>query len=126
MATTEQLQAQIQHLAHTDGARVASRAATGKGGPDCLTLINNRGVAKREKSKGDEAHYLTRNIKTEAFIFSALPDMDQVLAWAEDQDAQITSADITNRFGTGAADEIERKEDKAAQLHAATQTEGRY
>ena len=35
-------------------------------------------------------------------MFSVFPEMEQVLAWAEDQDAQITSADITNRFGTGA------------------------
>ena len=47
--------------------------------------------------------------------------MERVLAWAEDQETQITSTEITDRFGTGAADAVEGVQDKSAQLYAVMQ-----
>ena len=90
-------------------------------GGDRLTLIDNRGVAKPEKFKGDEPHCLKWKIRIESFIFSVFPEMERVLAWAEDQETQITSTEITDRFGTGAADAVEGVQDKSAQLYAVMQ-----
>ena len=66
-----------------------------------LTLVDNRGVAKPDKFKGDEANYLQWKTKTESFIFSVFPELERALEWAEEQEAAISMAQVRAAFGSG-------------------------
>ena len=88
-----------------------------------LTLVDNRGVAKPDKFKGDEANYLQWKTKTESFIFSVFPELERALEWAEEQEAAISMAQVRAAFGSGGAQgEIEGYENKFAQLYAVMQS----
>ena len=52
-----------------------------------LTLVDNRGVAKPDHFNGEEVNYLQWNTKTENFIFSVLPELEEkALEWAAEQE----------------------------------------
>ena len=87
-----------------------------------LTLVDNRGVAKPEKLKGDECSYIQWKTKTESFIFSVFPELERALAWAEEQEAPISMAQTRAAFGPGGTQgEIEGLENKLAQVYAVLQ-----
>ena len=87
-----------------------------------LTLVDNRGVAKPEKFKGDEGSYIQWKTKTESFIFSVFPELERPLAWAEVQEAPISMAQIRAEFGPGGAqEEVDGLENKIAQVYAVLQ-----
>ena len=87
-----------------------------------MTLIDNRGVAKPEKFKGDEGNYLHWKMKTESFILSVFPELEKPLAWAEEQEAAVSMAQIRAEFGPGGAQgEVEGLEHKVAQVYAVLQ-----
>ena len=52
-----------------------------------------------EKFDGREESFLYWRTKLEAFVTSIYPDFDQVLAWAEEEDSEITPADLRAAFG---------------------------
>ncbi|CAE7256390.1 CACNA1B [Symbiodinium sp. CCMP2592] len=88
-----------------------------------LTLVDNRGVAKPDRFKGEESHYLQWKTKTESFIFSVFPELEKALEWAEEQEAAISMAQVRAAFGTGGAQgEIDGYENKFAQLYAVLQS----
>ena len=87
-----------------------------------LTLVDNWGVAKPEKFKGDEGSYIQWKTKTESFIFSVFPELERPLAWAEVQEAPVSMAQIRAEFGPGGAqEEVDGLENKIAQVYAVLQ-----
>ena len=87
-----------------------------------LTLVDNRGVAKPEKFKGDEGSYIQWKTKTESFIFSVFPELERPLAWAEVQEAPVSMAQIRAEFGPGGVqEEVDGLENKIAQVYAVLQ-----
>ena len=73
-----------------------------------VTLIDNRGVGKPEKFVGKENEsFLRWKIKLESFIYSIFPELEKVLAWAEDQDSTVTLDRARAAFGIGTAEPVE-------------------
>ena len=87
-----------------------------------VTLIDNRGVGKPEKIVGKENEsFLRWKIKLESFIYSIFPELEKVLAWAEDQDSTVTLDRARAAFGIGTAEPVEDLEEKGAQVYGVLQ-----
>ena len=87
-----------------------------------VTLIDNRGVGKPEKFVGKENEsFLRWKIKLESFIYSIFPELEKVLAWAEDQDSTVTLDRAGAAFGIGTAEPVEDLEEKGAQVYGVLQ-----
>ena len=86
-----------------------------------LTLIDNRGVAKPDKFGSKDEGFLRWKIRTESFILSVFPELEEALTWAEEHETSITKADVDAEFGATTAGEIEEIHDKSAQVFAVLQ-----
>eukprot|EP00434_Breviolum_minutum_P043440 symbB.v1.2.038727.t1/scaffold6145.1/size20566/2 len=86
-----------------------------------LTLIDNRGVAKPDKFGSKDEGFLRWKIRTESFILSVFPELEEALTWAEEHESSITKADVDAEFGATTAGEIEEIHDKSAQVFAVLQ-----
>ena len=87
-----------------------------------LTLIDNRGVAKPDIKFGSKDEgFLRWKIRTESFILSVFPELEEALTWAEEHETSITKADVEAEFGATPAGEIEEIHDKSAQVFAVLQ-----
>ena len=87
-----------------------------------LTLIDNRGIGKPDKFGGkDGENFLRWKIKLESFIYSIFPEMEKVLAWAEDEENTVSMARAQTAFSMGTADPVDGLGDKSSQVYAALQ-----
>ena len=64
-----------------------------------VTLFDTKGLAKPEKFDGKEESFLYWRTKLESFIASVYPEFESVMAWAENEDSEITNADLLASFG---------------------------
>ena len=76
-----------------------------------LTLIDNRGLAKPSNLNGD-ADFLQWKIRLEAFVASIHADMEDVMLWAEEEEAD----PITRAGLTAASDEVNPSEHQVDDL----------
>eukprot|EP00434_Breviolum_minutum_P023424 symbB.v1.2.020662.t1/scaffold1748.1/size222129/10 len=86
-----------------------------------LTLVDNRGVAKPDKFGSKDEGFLRWKTRTESFILSVFPELEEALTWAEEHETSITKADVDAEFGATTAGEIEEIHDKSAQGFAVLQ-----
>ena len=89
-----------------------------------MTLVDTKGLAKPEKFTGEESGWLYWKTRMEAFITSVFPQMEPVLEWAEEVDAEVTQAAIRAAFGSvrPSHHEVEDVEEIDVQLYAILQT----
>ena len=87
-----------------------------------INLVDNRGIGKPDKFSGKESEsYLRWRIKTESFMFSVFPEMEQVLNWCEEQENTVTEARAQAAFGVGTASPVDDLKDKSAQIYSVLQ-----
>ena len=73
-----------------------------------LTLIDNRGVAKPDKFGSKDEGFLRWKIRTESFILSVFPELEEPLTWAEEHEASIGKTDVEAEFGSAATIPVKR------------------
>ena len=71
-----------------------------------------------EKMERIYENFLRWKIKLESFIYSIFPEMEKVLAWAEDEENVVSMARAQTAFGTGTADAVDSLSDKSSQVYA--------
>ena len=82
-----------------------------------MTLIDNRGVGKRDKYTGkDHESFLQWKTKLESFIYSIFLELEKVLTWAEDQDSIVTMDWARAAFGIGTAEPVGDLDEKSFQV----------
>ena len=86
-----------------------------------LTLIDNRGVAKPDKFGSKDERFLRWKIRTESFILSVFPELEEPLTWAEEHEASIEKMDVEAEFGSAAVSPVEEIHEKTAQVYAVLQ-----
>ena len=86
-----------------------------------LTLIDNRGVAKPDKFGSKDEGFLRWKIRTESFILSVFPELEEPLTWAEEHEASIGKTDVEAEFGSAATIPVEEIHEKSAQVYAVLQ-----
>ena len=86
-----------------------------------LTLIDNRGVAKPDKFGSKDEGFLRWKIRTESFILSVFPELEEPLTWAEEHEASIGKSDVEAEFGPATVSPVEEIHEKAAQVYAVLQ-----
>ena len=86
-----------------------------------LTLIDNRGVAKPDKFESKDEGFLRWKIRTESFILSVFPELEEPLTWAEEHEASIGKSDVEAEFGPATVSPVEEIHEKAAQVYAVLQ-----
>ena len=86
-----------------------------------LTLIDNRGVAKPDKFGSKDEGFLRWKIRTESFILSVFPELEEPLTWAEEHEASIGKSDVEAEFGSAIVSPVEQIHEKAAQVYAVLQ-----
>ena len=79
-----------------------------------LTLIDNRGVAKPDKFGSKDEGFLRRKIRTESFILSVFPELEEPLTWSEEHETSITKADVEAEFGPATACAVREIHGKAS------------
>ena len=89
-----------------------------------ITLIDTKGLAKPEKFSGAEENFLYWRTRIESFITSLVPEMEEVLEWAEEMDDEVTRTKIKDVWGEVDPTEktIEDIESIDSQLYAMLQT----
>ena len=71
-----------------------------------LTLIDNRGAAKKPDKFGS---------------LSVYPELEEPLTWAEEHEASIGKTDVEAEFGSAAESPVEEIHEKSAQVYAVLQ-----
>eukprot|EP00434_Breviolum_minutum_P004221 symbB.v1.2.003720.t1/scaffold176.1/size287750/2 len=89
-----------------------------------ITLIDTKGLAKPEKFSGAEESFLYWRTRIESFVTSLVPEMEEVLEWAEELDDEVTRSKIRDVWGEADPTEktIEDIESIDSQLYAMLQT----
>ena len=64
-----------------------------------VTLVDNKGLAKPERFDGKEENFLCWRTRVEAFVTSVFPDMQDVMEWVDEMDAEIDATAIQGAFG---------------------------
>ena len=72
-----------------------------------MTLIDNRGVAKPDKFGSKDEGFLRWKIRTESFILSVFPGLEEPLTWAEEHEASIGKVDVEAEFGSATVSPVE-------------------
>ena len=80
-------------------------------------------MAKPDKFGSKDEGFLRWKIRTESFILSVFPELEEALTWAEEHETSITKADVDAEFGATTAGEIEEVHDKSAQVLTCSSTE---
>jgi len=89
-----------------------------------ITLIDTKGLAKPEKFSGAEENFLYWRTRIESFVTSLVPEIEEVLEWAEELDDEVTRSKIKDVWGE--VDPTEKTVDDIesidSQLYAMLQT----
>ena len=68
------------------------------------SLLDGKTVGKPQTFKGDEARFPEFTKKLEDYLFGIEPRLEEVLEWALDQEAEITTQAVEGRFGDDLSD----------------------
>ena len=98
----------------------AMKLTTGKK----FQLIDTKGLAKPDKFSGSEENFLYWRTRIESFLVAAVPELEEVLEWAEEFDTEINRADVVAAWGdlNPSHKTVEGIEQLDAQVYALLQT----
>ena len=88
-----------------------------------INLVDTKGLSKPDRFSGSEEGFLYWRTRLEGFVTSIIPEMEDILNWAEEQDDEITRARAEAAWGRdGTEGEVEDLESWVNQLYSVLQT----
>ena len=88
-----------------------------------INLVDTKGLSKPDRFSGSEEGFLYWRTRLEGFVTSIVPELEDVMSWAEEQEFEITRAMVEAAWGDGGTEgEIDELESWVNQLYSVLQT----